>query len=234
MIRKLLLLLLLSCVPASASPLDESRQVLVVLGKGWNDRHATLQRYERKPSGWRRVGARVPCVLGRRGLGWGRGLIPPPRDGPRKREGDMRSPAGVFRISETFGFAPAPRFSMPYRQIREPCDCVDDPESAHYNQVVDPSKVARDWKSAEHMRRTDAYRWGAFVDHNVAPAMPGAGSCIFLHIWGGPHHGTAGCTALAEPQLLEILAWMRPEDQPALIQLPREVYGRVRAEWGLP
>ena len=223
-------------VPTGAVP-STSRQVIRVLGRGWDDVHATAQRFERTGDGWRPVGSAVPAVLGSRGLAWGRGAgVTHGQGGPRKREGDMRSPAGVFHLTGAFGFAPSGALPLriPYLQITEPCECVDDAASTHYNTVVDRTRVRRDWQSAEVMRRVGLYRWGAFVGHNIDPVQPGAGSCIFMHIWSGPDAGTAGCTALEEAHLVEMLKWLREEDQPMLVQMPAAVHARMRGAWRLP
>ena len=50
--------------------------------------------------------------------------------------------------------------------------------------------------------------------------MPGHGSCIFLHISPTPGTGTAGCTAMAAPALDEVMRWLDPARQPALVQMP--------------
>jgi len=71
------------------------------------------------------------------------------------------------------------------------------------------------------------------VEHNAA-AVPGAGSCIFLHIWGGPAKGTAGCTAMAEEDLVRLLGWLDHKESPRLVQLPEAEYARLRAAWSLP
>jgi D-alanyl-D-alanine dipeptidase len=162
--------------------------------------------------------------------------VPVDGPGPSKREGDGRSPAGVFRISGIFGFAPrAPEgATMPYTRLTAACDCVDDPRSAWYNRTVDAKQVTVDWKSSEPMRRVREYEWGAFVDHNTAPVVAGAGSCIFIHIWDSADEGTAGCTAMDRGRLLEVLRWLRPEEAPVLIQMPRSAYARMRSRWGLP
>lgn len=219
------------------SPLEGSSQVVLVLGDGWNDLHATLQCFERTAAGWRAMGPSVPATVGRNGLGWGRGVVPViGKDGPVKREGDGRAPAGVFRVTGVFGFAPTDQagMHMPYLQLRDPIEAVDDVRSKHYNEVVDTTKVKRDWHSAEHMRTVSVYQWGAFVGHNISPPRPGAGSAIFMHLWKGPDAGTAGCTALEKAPLLKTLKWLQPEKQPLLVQLPREAYARLREPWRLP
>ena len=217
--------------------LEASSQVVLVLTSGWDDLHGTLQCFERGPSGWRALDLPVRAVVGRSGLGWGRGVVAVDGEaGPVKREGDGRGPAGAFRITGTFGFAPAGKapLRMPYLQLQPWTEGVDDVRSKHYNEVLDTRGVPRDWSSAERMRRVSEYEWGAFVGHNIAPPLAGAGSCIFLHLWDGPDLGTAGCTALEKAPLLAMLKWLDPDKRPLLVQLPRPVYLRLRDLWKLP
>jgi D-alanyl-D-alanine dipeptidase len=114
-------------------------------------------------------------------------------------------------------------------------DCVDDVASRHYNTVVNRAAVpAIDWNSAEHMRAIDQYRLGVIVGYNAAPPRAGRGSCIFLHIWGGPGSVTAGCTAMEETHLRELMRWLAPERRPMIVQLPAGEMARMRAAWSLP
>ena len=111
---------------------------------------------------------------------------------------------------------------------------MDDTASAHYNRVVDRSGVkAADWNSSERMREVEGYRWGVVVAHN-ARAIPGGGSCIFLHVWAGPEKGTAGCTAMEQPNLETLLRWLDAKKRPLLVQLPESEYARLSALWKLP
>jgi len=116
-------------------------------------------------------------------------------------------------------------------------ECVDDPASARYNELVyRPAEGPTPWRSGEEMRRGDeAYRWGVVVEHNSGWAREsGAGSCIFLHVWTGPDSATAGCTALDPAHLVDVMRWLDPLRTPVLVQLPRAVYDRLRGEWELP
>jgi hypothetical protein len=68
----------------------------------------------------------------------------------------------------------------------------------------------------------------------MATPLAGEGSCIFLHIWRSPEKGTAGCTAMAEEDLLAVLLWLKNEKNPLLAQLPRAEYEKLWKVWGLP
>jgi hypothetical protein len=90
-----------------ASPVAATvRQLVLVRARSWASSSGLLRRYERAAGGtWRTVGGSVDVNLGRHGLAWGRGLHPASKSGPIKREGDGRSPAGVFALERAFGAA---------------------------------------------------------------------------------------------------------------------------------
>ena len=236
-----------ACVPAHAasaktrrkSPLAGSRQLLVVTTPDWNSVRGTLRRFERRGAraSWTQVGEDFEIVVGRSGLGWGAGTVETKGDGPSKREGDGRAPAGVFALTRAFGFASAGEAAwlrMPYTPLTGGVECVDDTASAHYNRVLDRADVkAADWNSSERMREVEGYRWGVVVAHN-ARAVPGQGSCIFLHVRAGPSKGTAGCTAMEQPDLETLLHWLDAKKTPLLVQLPESEYTRLRPVWKLP
>jgi len=227
---------------ACAGPLTGVQQLLLVVPSDWKEVSTRLVCFERTNSSgeWRKCGRTISVVIGRNGLGWGTGLHPTNHlEGPSKREGDGKSPAGIFRLSGAFGYAELASVKwirLPYVQCTSALECVDDPQSAHYNSTIERSKVAKpDWQSFEHMKRNDdLYRLGIFVDHNAHPAVAGRGSCIFIHIWEGRGIGTSGCTAMAPERLEELLEWLDPSKHPVLVQLPNSEYFRWRRAWELP
>lgn len=244
----LVLLLLLPCASVYAkgrrqgiSTLARSRQLIVVTTHDWAAVPGTLRRFERKSAqgAWVQVGGDVPVVVGRNGLGWGVGLVAAgSADGPSKKEGDGKAPAGVFALGPAFGFAPVDEVSwlrLKYTPLQPSTECVDDTASSRYNLIVDREAVgAADWNSSERMRSVEGYRWGLVVEHNARPPVAGRGSCIFLHIWAGPERGTAGCTAMEQPSLETLLRWLDTKRRPLLVQLPEGQYARLRQVWRLP
>lgn len=225
--------------PAAQPVAGDSLQMLVVVTAGWDAVDGTLRAFERKDSGsaWIEAGPSVPVVVGRAGLAWGRGLHPAQQDGPAKREGDGKSPAGVFTLGEAFGLAgePPAEWRLPYLSLTGEVECVDDVASPHYNRLVTKASAGTpDWKSSEKMWMEPLYKWGVVVEHNRHPVQASGGSCIFLHIWRGPGKGTAGCTAMEEAALTSIIAWLDQAKKPLLVQLQQEEYARLRATWGLP
>lgn len=224
------------------SPIENSRQVVLVITKNWETVPGSLWRFERadEHSPWKRVGGKVRIVVGRNGLGWGKGLNAPTElPGPVK-EGDGKSPAGVFQLSSIFGLAEtnqAKQFKMPYQPLNSVIECVDDVNSKYYNSVQDSTKVEKvDWTSSEKMEAVgEQYRWGVVVDHNMKPMKPGGGSCIFMHIWKDAKTGTSGCTAMTRKDIEEsILPWLDIKAHPVLVQLPESEYNKLHKNWQLP
>jgi L,D-peptidoglycan transpeptidase YkuD (ErfK/YbiS/YcfS/YnhG family) len=227
-----------------------STQMIVVTTSDWNVVEGQLQLYERwtPHQAWRVVGKPISIVVGKNGMGWGIGAIATDNPGvrrasdPVKKEGDGRAPAGVFALGTAFGDAsqPLPESKMPYLSLTPSIECVDDAGSKYYNRIVDRSTVTPDWNSSEHMRSVgEAYRWGIVVGHNgiithTNPPVPGGGSCVFLHIWGGSSQGTAGCTAMPLSELGTLLTWLDPTRKPLLVQVPAPEYVRLAGPWRLP
>ena len=224
------LLILLFLMPAPAAEFEKAiprgcGQLVVVTTADWSAPAATLRRYERTAPGaaWVPVEKAVPALLGERGLAWGLGLHAVPRDGaPQKREGDRYSPAGVFRLTAAFGAREKiAGLKLPATPVGPTLEAVDDPASRYYNRIVDRAEIARaDWHSSERMHAVRDYALGIVVAQNPRN-VPGAGSCIFLHLWSGKRTGTAGCTVLRERDLTALARWLDPAREPVLVQLPR-------------
>ena len=200
-------------------------QVVLVTTADWAASAATVQRFERAGPGaeWRPVGKTLPARIGERGLAWGSGLHAVPRGAvERKREGDRRAPAGVFRITGAFGVEEKTGgLRLPVTLLSPTLEAVDDPASRHYNRIVDRARIAQpDWRSSEKMGAIPDYALGLVVAHNPQ-RVPGAGSCIFLHLGKPRRTGTAGCTVLRERDLTPLARWLDAAREPVLVQLPQ-------------
>ena len=220
--------------------IERSEQLVVVTTPGWASTTGSIRRFERasSTSGWRPIDQPVPVVVGRTGIAWGVGYDGVSAEGPHKREGDGKAPAGMFPLYAVFGFAPRDSMQsvkMPYVPLRPGTDCVDDTASSHYNAIVDRATVPRvDWSSAEHMREVRQYELGVIVGYNAIPPVSGRGSCIFLHVWTGPQSHTAGCTAFDGAKLRDLTRWLDPKKRPLLVQLTAKDYANLRMRWRLP
>lgn len=154
-----------------------------------------------------------------------------------KKEGDGRSPAGLFPLTASFGTETKPTTGgMPFTKLDEFTECVDDSKSDFYNRIVNRMQVGNfDWNSSEKMLSIlPEYNVGVFVAYNTYPIEKGRGSCIFLHIWKDANTPTAGCTAMDRTNLERIIGWLSPKKNPYLVQMPKKIYDSRRIAWNLP
>ncbi len=227
--------------------LRRALQVLVVSTPGWDAPRGIAQRFIRDTTTatFRRVGEPLPVWVGRSGLAWRSDAAAAVRPagvaelaGPRKQEGDGRSPAGILTLGAMWGYAEAPPegVKLPYKTATELDRCVDDAGSPYYNRLTrQPASGPPPWHSAEALRLpTDHYKQLVVMNYNNQTPRRGAGSCIFLHIAPPPGGPTAGCTALAQADLLTVLRWLDPAQAPVLLQLPTTVLAAAAAAWGIP
>jgi D-alanyl-D-alanine dipeptidase len=216
--------------------------MIVVITETFQTSDAVLYRYQRpvERGEWGMVDYPVKAIVGKRGLGWGIGLHNLSQlEDPVKREGDGKSPAGIFHLDFAFGFTPPEEMdnlNIPYQHITEMVECIDDSNSEFYNSIVRRDQVDQvSWSSSERMWRARLwYDLGVFVGHNRSPAEKGAGSCIFLHYWANPQDSTSGCTAMDPLNMKEIVYWLDEKKQPVLVQLPKAIYEKYQIQWELP
>lgn len=210
-------------------------QLVIVTTNGWNDINGKMDTYEWKSDKWSPVLEDIPIVTGRSGLAWGEGLHDRTLNrGKKKKEGDGNAPAGIFKLSGLFGYQ-AISAKMNSLIVDQKTFCVDDVKSVFYNKIVKSDTVKKDWSSAETMRmKSDVYKFGIFVDYNTDPAIPGNGSCIFMHIWSKSSAPTAGCTAMTEANILKLIGFLDKSKNPILVQVPQSEYHKMKILYKLP
>jgi len=178
-------------------------------------------------------------LFGKNGLAWGTGVAGQSESGLRKAERDGRAPAGIFKIGTIYTYDPQlpPGADFPFHQVTKADAWVDDVKSPDYNRFVtipDPAKPPP-WFEKQKMRHNDfAYRWLVEVRHNSDPPEPGGGSAIFFHIRRGVSRPSAGCTTMAESDLVKLITWMRASRKPCYVLLPQSEYDRKWQSWHLP
>ena len=181
-------------------------QLLLVAAEGTE---ADVTFWEKDAAGaWGRVFA-VRGYVGASGIG-------------KMREGDSRTPIGVYGFTAAFGARPDPGCAIPYTAVDDTHRWVDDPKSAYYNKFVSTRDVKQDWDSAEHLLAIGAaYNYALALDYN-AECVPGEGSAVFLHCaTSGP---TGGCVAIPEAQMRTVLERIKPGAR-ILIDTPEGVKG---------
>ena len=223
---------------ASYPPFADSQQLVVVTARDWNSSIGTARLFNREDtrSKWKPASDKFAVVLGKNGLALAKGVTA--KDFTTvKAEGDGRSPAGLFPLTEAFGTGVKPvAVEMPYSKLGEYTECVDDPRSQFYNRIVDRMKVGVfGWKSSEKMLAVgEPYALGVFVGFNSFPVEKGSGSCIFLHVWKDQNTATEGCTAMERRNVERILGWIVRSKNPYLVQLTEADYKTKQKAWELP
>ncbi|MFJ4440180.1 hypothetical protein [Streptomyces sp. NPDC088923] len=175
----------LARVPANA------RQVLVVKGAGPDANRGTARLYTRTEAG-----------------GWLPGRARPARNALRgwtddHHSGDLRSPAGVYRIGDAGGLLPNPGTHLPYDRSDEFAEdgtgftgeslatAFDHVLAIDYNRVAGVSPLDR-----------------------ARPLGEERGGGIWVHVdHGGPTHG---CVSLARADLVALLRELRPQWHPVI------------------
>lgn len=225
--------------------IGSSKHLIVTTTPSWSAPAGELVLYERGDDGWSKALGPMPANVGENGMGWGRGLTQQPAeaDAPTKVEGDGKATAGIFEVGMAYGYADAPPegVTIPYEKLTKQTYCVYDTKAERYNQVFDwPADKEKSWEKAETMRRDDdQYSLLLTIRHNElngepADIEPGAGSCIFLHVWSGEEQPTVGCTSVEGEELVKLLAEIDAPEQTLFVQFPRPVYQRLARQLDLP
>ena len=169
-----------------------------------SDEDVALCLYEREDvdkiqenSGWELV-LETNAIIGKNGLG-------------KTKEGDGKTPIGVFRFVKAFGILENPGTKVEYIQTANTHYWIDDCSSKYYNQYIEVNDVDPDWKSAEHiLQYGEAYHYVLATSYNIE-RIPGKGSAVFLHCIAKDSEATAGCVAVPEVYMREIMKRVESE-----------------------
>ena len=202
--------------------LFSSQQIILVVADDFNTSKARLTFYEDN-----KILLSTEVNLGTNGLGWGLGEVQLTQrdDEPLKYEGDRKAPAGVFKLTNIFGYSHQNNYKLPYLYTSKELICIDDSSSNFYNHIIQENG---DEKSFEFMKRSDKqYKYGVTVAHNKEGESR-RGSCIFLHIQKDINASTAGCTSMDESSLKKIILLLDKKKNPLLIQISKHSLKEVQ------
>lgn len=167
---------------------------------------AVLTLWQKKEGEWVLFSALpTKAVMGRNGFA---------KEG-EKEEGDGKTPSGVYALIRSFGYEEGVSTKLDYRQAGQDDFWVDDPQSPQYNQWIKETPHA---KSFERLKRDDElYKYAVVIEYNTEPVVAGKGSAIFLHIWRAEDKPTAGCVAVSEGDMIQLLQWLDPSQNPMIL-----------------
>jgi L,D-peptidoglycan transpeptidase YkuD (ErfK/YbiS/YcfS/YnhG family) len=184
--------------------IGESKQLIFVTNRDASSFVVMVRALERSKGVWHLVFPTFTGSIGEKGFA----AI------EKKREGDGKSPSGIFPLGIAFGYDASVETKMPYRQATDDDFWVDDVNSEDYNKWVKGKPNASSWEKMK--RDDDQYKYGVVIEYNMHPIVKGKGSAIFLHIWKGGE-STLGCVSMSEEMILRILGWLDPAKKPLII-----------------
>lgn len=131
----------------------------------------------------------------------------------KTKEGDWKTPIGVFCFNQAFGIAKNPGSNIPYTQIDNSMYWSGDIRTGKkYNQLVSIDEIPDlDTEKSEHLiKYRTHYQYCLNISYNDA-GIQGKGSAIFLHCFGQKHNYTGGCVAIAEGEMIKTMRHVKKE-----------------------
>jgi L,D-peptidoglycan transpeptidase YkuD (ErfK/YbiS/YcfS/YnhG family) len=196
--------------------IGESKQLIFATNRDSSSFLVTIHALERNNGVWHLVFPTFTGSIGEKGFA----AI------NKKREGDGKSPSGIFPLGIAFGYGASLVTKMPYRQATDNDFWVDDVNSEDYNKWVKGKPKAASWEKMK--RDDDQYKYGVVIEYNMDPIVKGKGSAIFLHVWK-PGEPTLGCVSMSEEMVLKILEWLDPAKKPLIIMGTESELGAMRS-----
>lgn len=180
--------------PWFASSVGNATQVISVVGVGGSK--AKMDVYQRTAAGWQPIRTGIPTHVGSAGMA------------PQAKSGYPATPMGVFTLPYAFGTAPNPGGGLRYVQVGPDHWWDGDDQSPAFNtmQVCNKSQCPFNTAESENLE-IPQYKHAVVMGVNTA-RVPGNGAAFFFHTTdGGP---TAGCVAIDDGTLVQIIRWLRP------------------------
>ncbi|MFG2352254.1 L,D-transpeptidase family protein [Streptomyces sp. NPDC048521] len=175
----------------SAAIPDRCEQAVVVTGRGRNSPLCTVVLHERTATGWQ-PGPAWPAHNALHG--WS----------AHHMSGDLRSPVGVYTLSDAGGLLPDPGSKLPYRRsggFHSPgTGFAGEPLEGAFDYVV----------AIDYNRKpgTSPLDW-------TRPLGLSRGGGIWLHVdHGGPTHG---CVSVAKAHMKDLLRTLDPDRHPVVV-----------------
>ena len=210
--------------PALLNEITDSDQVVLVTAKSWRSTVGTVQVFEKKKSSWSVIQNSVKA-----NLGYG-GLVP----GNKRKQGTGTTPTGTYAFTSAFGIKPDPGTKLTYFKVDNNDAWTYNPKfPSTYNILQTANK---NWSSyGNYVEILSTYRkqynYVAVLDFNLPSgkitkganginrtdqsANTSRGGGIFLHVSNGTK--TAGCIAIPEGSMKEILQWLEPKKNPVIV-----------------
>ncbi len=199
--------------PASPFPVPVAvggaTQVITVLAHG---SYATVAAWQKNGSRWVEEFSTTAARVGANGI----------TDGATRHQNTNTTPTGTYTITQGFGVGANPGTKMPYHQVNSQDWWDEDPASRNYNQMRTAAQggfplTENGPDGSEHLINYPVqYHNALVINFNMNPAVPGRGAGIFLHDLGPERGATAGCVALPESVMTQVMHWIDPTRHPVI------------------
>ena len=175
---------------------DSCNQMLIVAAFSDSATDAWVSLHEKQSDGTWHMVMTTPGFIGKNGLG-------------KTKEGDGKTPTGVFHFNRAFGIADDPGCAIPYVKVDDGSYWSGDTRDGfHYNELVNVRDLpGLDLESGDSEHIVDYpyhYQYCLNISYNEA-GTPGLGSAIFLHCLAPAKPFTGGCISIPESQMRYVM-----------------------------
>ena len=160
-------------------------QLIFVKYQGGSDAQVIF--YEKETNSWKEAFS-CQAYVGKNGI-------------DKEKEGDQKTPTGVFSFTKAFGIKDNPGAKLPYIILNPHLYwCEDEP---WYNTMVDVRETPHTCTGEHLISYAPQYPYVLALNYNPECTF-GKGSAIFLHCIGAKSY-TGGCVAVSESDMVRIL-----------------------------
>lgn len=174
----------------------DASQIFVVAGVGETTAYVSMHQKDANGS-WQQI-LSTPGYIGKKGLF-------------KTKEGDAKTPVGVYHFNYAFGIADDPGCRILYQKVTED-DYWSGDENYNYNHMVKLSDYPQlNTEDSEHLIEINPqYEYALNISYNEE-GTAGLGSAIFLHCLGPMKPYTGGCVAIPREQMLKVMQQVNPD-----------------------
>ena len=140
---------------------------------------------------------KVRCAIGKKGIGY------------KRKEGDLITPKGLFKIKYILYRKDRVKFTTKLKKkvIKKSMGWCDDPKSKYYNKLI---KLPFIYKHEKLYKKENIYDIILVLNYNMNPVKKNKGSAIFIHIAKNNFKKTQGCVAIKKINLIKLIKEVSP------------------------
>ena len=185
----------------------QAQQILTVTTSTKGSYKAKLNAYEKVNGAWTKKFSDLEVVVGKNGFFLD------------KKEGDSASPSGAFTFGTVIYNGKKPQTAMVAKLATKNDYWVSDSKLEKYNVWINKKDGPdKSWKAYRTL--SDAqFKYSILINYNVDKDKKlNKGSGIFLYATDVKNVGTGGGIGISETNMLKLLAWLKPEKKPMIVQ----------------